>query len=72
VRTASSTVLPVPLVARSIAHARLKSSVMPALSAAIKARTHMADVAACEVMRFKRIAGNVETGFHGCNSIIDN
>src|SRR6266513_1747274 len=39
VRTASKTVLPVPLVARSMAQARLKSSVIPALSAAIKART---------------------------------
>src|SRR5216110_543258 len=38
VRTASSTVLPVPLVARSMAHARLKSSAIPALSAAINAR----------------------------------
>ncbi len=38
VRTASRTVLPVPFVARSMAQARLKSSEMPALSAAIKAR----------------------------------
>ena len=39
VRTASNTVLPVPFVARSMAQARLKSSVIPALSAAINART---------------------------------
>jgi hypothetical protein len=38
VRTASSTVLPVPFVARSIAQARLKSRPIPALSAAINAR----------------------------------
>ncbi len=38
VRTASSTVFPVPFVAKSIAQARLKSSEMPALSAAINAR----------------------------------
>src|SRR5438552_2079845 len=39
VRTASSTVLPVPFVARSMAQARLKSSVIPALSAAMSAST---------------------------------
>src|SRR4029453_13256650 len=39
VRTASNTVLPVPLGARAMAQERLKSSVIPALSAAIRART---------------------------------
>ena len=38
VRTASSTVLPVPFVARSMAHARSKSKWMPAFFAAMSAR----------------------------------
>jgi hypothetical protein len=39
VRTASSTVLVVPFTARSIAQARSKLSLIPALSAATRART---------------------------------
>ncbi len=39
VRTASRTVLPVSLVARSMAQARSKVRLMPALSAAMQART---------------------------------
>jgi len=38
VRTASKTVLPEPEVARSMAQQRLKSSLIPALSAAMRAR----------------------------------
>ena len=41
VRTASSTLLPVPLVARSMAQARSKTSWMPAFRAAMSASTTM-------------------------------
>ena len=72
VRTASSTVLPVPFVARSIAQARLKSREMPALSAAINASITWSTLAAGQIMRFERIARNLESRFHRGDSIIDN
>ena len=71
VRTASSTVLPVPLVARSIAQARLKSSEMPALSAAMSARMTWLTSPPGEVMRLERIARDVDAGFDGGDAVID-
>jgi len=35
-------------------------------------KNHVAHVAACKIMRFKRIAADVESGFHRRNSIINN
>ena len=35
-------------------------------------KNHVADIATCQVMRFKRVAVNVDTGFHCGNPIVHN
>ena len=71
VRTASSTVLPVPLVARSMAQARLKSREMPGFVGRDEGEDDVADVAAREIVRLEWIARNVDAGFHRGDAVID-
>ena len=35
-------------------------------------QNHVTDVAACQIMRFERIAPNIQTGFHRRDTIVDN
>ena len=71
VLTASSTVLPVPLVARSMAQARSKSRWMPALRAAMSASDHHLDVAAGQEVRGEIVDGDVQAGLHGGDAGVD-
>src|SRR6266478_5211271 len=71
VRTSSSTVFPVPFVARSIAGA-IEIERNAGFVRRNQRENDLSDVAPRQVMRFQRVARNFDTRFHGGDAVVEN